>query len=187
MSEAEDFRPTNATFANRDLSRFTAKGYDKGRGKIWQVAWFAVMNLAFSAWWFPPRLRPRLLRLFGAEIGAGVLIRHRVRILWPWKLTIGNSCWIGEDVWLLNLEPILIGNNVCVSQGAFLCTGSHDHHSACMEYDNAPITLEDGVWVAAQAMLLRGVTIGPRSVVSARELVATDVAADVTVRRIRSQ
>jgi len=76
---------------------------------------------------------------------------------------------------VLNLEPIWIGDDVCVSQGAFLCTGSHDMNSPSFEYDNGPITIGDGVWLGAQAMVLRGVTIGPGSVIAARARVSSDV------------
>ena len=120
----------------RDLSSFTKAGYDKGRPVAVQAAWFAVLNLVFMKWWCPAALRVRLLRAFGAEIGPDVLIRHRVRVLWPWKLTIGANTWIGEGAWLLNLEPIDIGHDVCVSQEALLCTGGHDHRSADFGYRN---------------------------------------------------
>ena len=127
-----------------------APGTTRGAPLAWQAAWFAVQHLVFVKWWFPARLRPHVLRAFGATIGRGVLIRHGVRVHWPWKLTIGDDCWIGEDAWLLNLEPITIGSDVCISQGAFLCTGSHNRRSPTFEFDNGPITIESGAWVAAQ-------------------------------------
>lgn len=157
------------------LTEFRGVGYDKVRSVIWQAAWFATQNLLFSAWWFPPRLRPALLRAFGATIGSDVFIRHRVRVLWPWKLTIASSTWIGEGAWLLNLEPIVIGSNVCVSQETFLCTGGHDHDSPTFEYDNGPITVRDGAWIAAQALVLRGVTVGANALIGTRAVVSHDV------------
>ena len=111
--------------AGNNLKDCTGAGYEKGRPMAIQALWFAVQNLIFIKWWCPGWLRPVLLRAFGANVGEGVFIRHRVRVLWPWKLTLGDHCWIGEDAWLLNLEPIVIGNDVCLSQGVFLCTGSH--------------------------------------------------------------
>lgn len=161
----------------RDLAGFTGVGYDKGRSTAIQAAWFAVMNLVFCKWWCPARLRVMLLRAFGATIGDGVLIRHRVRVLWPWKLTVGDDCWIGEDAWLLNLEPITIGHDVCLSQGAYLCTGSHDRHSPTFEFANLPITIGDGAWVATQASVLCGVTVGPGATVAAGAVVTRDVPA----------
>ncbi|MFC8272772.1 WcaF family extracellular polysaccharide biosynthesis acetyltransferase [Streptomyces sp. NPDC057271] len=151
----------------RNLPAFTLAGYDKGRGRIVQALWFAVMNTVFMAWFCPARLRVALLRAFGATIGDGVLVRHRVRILWPWKLTVGDHTWIGEGAWLLNLEPITLGAHVCVSQEALLCTGGHDHRAADFRYRNAPIAVEDGAWVAARATVLAGVTVGRHAVVAA--------------------
>jgi putative colanic acid biosynthesis acetyltransferase WcaF len=155
------------TPAQRSLRSFTGAGYDKGRPVVVQALWFAVMNLLFMKWWFPPRLRPPLLRAFGARIGERVFIRHRVRVLWPWKLSIGDDCWIGEDAWLLDLEPITIEHDVCISQGAFLCTGGHDHRDPGFEYDNGPIHLGAGAWIAARATVLRGAHVAPGEVVPA--------------------
>lgn len=163
--------------AGRRLSGFTGSGYDKGRPALIQALWFAVMNLVFLKWWCPSRLRPVILRAFGATIGERVFIRHRVRVLWPWKLEVGDDCWIGEDVWLLNLEQVVLGHDVCLSQAAFLCTGSHDRRSETFEYDNAPVHVDPHAWVGAQATILRGVRIGEGAVVGARALVTTDVPA----------
>jgi len=152
----------------RSLASFRASGYDKGRPYVVQALWFATQNLLFSKWWLPAALRPILLRLFGGTVGQNVLIRHRVRILWPWKLSIGDNTWIGEDAWILNLEPVSIGHDVCISQAVFLCTGSHDMTSPTFEYDNGPIEISDEVWIGAQATILRGVTVGKGTVVAAR-------------------
>ena len=151
----------------RSLRSFTGAGYDKGRSVPWQALWFAVMNLVFMKWWCPARLRPALLRAFGARVGERVFIRHRVRVLWPWKLSIGDDCWIGEGVWLLNLEPITIEHDVCLSQEAFLCTGSHDHRDPAFSYDNAPIHIGAGAWIAARATVLRGTHVPVGHVVPA--------------------
>jgi putative colanic acid biosynthesis acetyltransferase WcaF len=165
----------------RSLAGFTGAGYDKGRGPIWQVAWLATSGAVFTRWWCPANFRVSILRAFGAQIGTGVLIRHRVRIHWPWKLTVGENTWIGEEVWLLNLEPILLGSNVCISQDAFLCTGSHDRDSPTFEFDNAPISVGDRTWIGARATILRGVSVGADTVVGACALVVKDVPDGATV------
>lgn len=159
-----------------NLRGFTGAGYDKGRSSAWQAAWMLVSGLIVTRWWCPAPLRNRILRAFGATIGDGVLIRHRVRIHWPWKLTVGDGSWIGEDTWILNLEPVTVGSDVCISQGVLLCTGSHLRRSPTFEFDNAPIVIENGAWVAARATILRGCTIGADSVVGATALVVSDVA-----------
>lgn len=165
----------------RHLGQFSGIGYDKGRSLPIQVAWAVICEPLLRKVWVPSRIRVAVLRAFGAEIGDGVLIRHDVRIHWPWKLSVGDNCWVGVDAWLLNLEPIRIGSNVCISQGALLCTGSHDAGSPSFEFDNAPIVVEDEVWIAARATVLRGVTIGSRSVVGATALVTKDLPPNSTI------
>jgi putative colanic acid biosynthesis acetyltransferase WcaF len=163
------------------LSEFTGAGYDKGRSVIVQVAWLLVGKSVLSQWWCPNSIRIRALRLFGAKIGKGVLIRHDVTIHWPWKLAVGDNSWVGENVWILNLEPVRIGSDTCISQDALLCTGSHDRHSPSFEFDNGPIVIGDCVWVAARATVLRNVTIGDNATVGATALVANDVPEGATV------
>lgn len=165
----------------RNLRGFQGAGYERGRSVLWQAAWLVVSSAVFSRWWCPASLRVTILRLFGARVGSRVLIRHRVTIHWPWKLTVGSDTWIGEGVWILNLEPVTIGANVCVSQAALLCTGSHDHRSPTFEFDNSPIVIEDGAWIATRATLLRGVTVGKGAIVGATALVTKDVPAAAIV------
>jgi putative colanic acid biosynthesis acetyltransferase WcaF len=159
--EREDLTST------RSLAHFTGRGYTKGRTKFWQIAWIAASQLIFMKWWMPPPLRPILLRLFGAKIGRNVLIRHNVRIHWPWKLTLGDNCWIGEGAWLLNLEPITVGNDVCISQEALLCTGSHKSNDPAFEFDNGEIVVAPGAWLAARSIVLRGARVEADEVVAA--------------------
>ena len=164
-----------------NLRGFTGVGYEKGRSPARQFSWMLVSGLIVTRWWCPVSLRIRILRSYGAIIGDGVLIRHRVRIHWPWKLRVGDGSWIGEETWILNLEPVTIGADVCISQGVLLCTGSHLRRSPTFEFDNAPIVIEDGAWVAARATVLRGCTIGADSIVGATALVVADVAPGAVV------
>lgn len=159
----------------RRLGLFTGVGYDKGRGIGWQIAWQFASSVLVMPWFVPVRIRVAVLRFFGARIGRGVNLRSGVRVHWPWKLVVGDDTWIGERCWLLNLEEIRIGSDVCLSQGVLLCTGSHDRRSPSFEYDNAPIVVADGAWVAARATVLRGVTIGADAVVGATALITRDV------------
>jgi putative colanic acid biosynthesis acetyltransferase WcaF len=167
---------------DRKLSQFTQAGYKKGRNYVVQGLWFATLNLFFVKWWMPRKLRPVILRLFGAKIGQNVFIRHNIRILWPWKLEIGNDCWLGEDLWILNLEPVKIGDDVCVSQGVMLCTGSHNFKSISFGYRNAPIVIEDGVWLAVQVLVLPGVTVGRGSTILAKNTVSKNVTQYSTIK-----
>lgn len=159
----------------RSLAGFTGHGYDKGRGVGVQACWFAVLNLAFVKWWLPPFLRPLVLRLFGADVGRSVYIRHNVRVHWPWKLTVMDDVWIGEGAWILNLEPVNIGHDVCVSQEALICTGGHDRRSPTFEFDNKAITLAAHCWIGARATVLGGVRVGEGCTVAASSVVTRDV------------
>lgn len=163
------------------LRDFTGRGYDKGRPVAVQALWLFVSGAVLSRWWCPNAARVATLRAFGADIGPGVLVRHNVKIHWPWKLTIGADSWIGDGVWILNLEPVTIGSNTCLSQSVFLCTGSHDRKSASFEFDNGPIVIGDHVWIAANATILRGVSIGDGVTVGATALVTGDIPAGKTV------
>jgi putative colanic acid biosynthesis acetyltransferase WcaF len=112
-----------------------------------------------------------ILRWFGARVGRGVVIKPRVNIHFPWKLTIGDFTWIGEEVFILNFEPIEIGAHCCISQRAFLCAGNHDFRVPEMSFRNEPITVEDGAWVGAQSFVAPGVHIGTEAVITAGSVV----------------
>lgn len=168
------------------LDGFTGRGYSRGRAVPIQLMWLMSRG-ALMKWWCPNAVRIRVLRAFGAEIAPGAIIRHQVKIHWPWKLTIGRNSWIGEDVWILNLEHVTIGSNTCLSQGALLCTGSHDRRSTTFEFDNAPIVIGDSVWIAARATVLRGVVIGDGATVGATAIVTADVPDGATVLAAATQ
>lgn len=163
----------------RRLADFSVGGYGGGRTLPWRVAWFAVQNLLFDRWWLPSRFRPVLLRLFGATVGKECLIRHGVRVHWPWNLDVGRNVWIGESAWLHSLVEIVIEDDVCISQRAAIVTGSHDHRDPRFSYDNGPVVLRSGCWIATGAMVLRGVTVGHNAVVGAGAVAYRDVPDDV--------
>lgn len=170
------------THPDLSLREFTGRGYDKGRGRAWQALWHVVGQPLVASTLVPSRVRARVLRAFGASIGPRTLIRSGVRVHWPWKLRIGADSWIGVDVWILNLEDVTIGDNCCLSQQAFLCTGSHQRRSRTFEFDNGPITIGSKAWIAARATVLRGVTVGPNALVAAGAVVSADVPAGAVVR-----
>ncbi len=159
----------------RDLSAFSVSGNFILLRKIWIGTWFCAQHIIFKSAIFPSTLRPLLLRLFGASVGSGVLIRRGVRVHFPWNLEIGDDCWIGEEVWFINHEKIKIGSNVCLSQRSIICSGGHDYRSASLEYAHKPIEIKDGAWICLDARVLPGVIIGEGSVISAGEIVRKSV------------
>jgi len=108
-----------------------------------------------------------VLRVFGAKVGQGVVVHPNIRIKFPWKLSVGDHCWIGRDVWIDNLDYVTLESDVCISQGAYLCTGSHDHKSETFELRTAPIILEHGAWVCCRATVLGGAILRRMSIVPA--------------------
>lgn len=107
-----------------------------------------------------------LLRMFGAKIGKGVVIKQGVRIKYPWLLEVGDCVWIGELVWIENHSKVRIGSHTCISQGAMLLCGNHDYSKPTFDLMVGEITLEEGVWIGAKAMVCPGVTCHSHSVLS---------------------
>ncbi len=133
---------------------------DRGRAYWVEALWIVIQSVLFSLFLPGSRWRVLLLRLFGAQIGCVVVIKPGVRVKFPWRLAVGDYSWIGEDVWIDNLAQVNIGAHCCISQGAFLCTGSHDWRDPTFSLITQPIQIEDGAWVAAQAIVAPGVNIG---------------------------
>ena len=111
-----------------------------------------------------------LLKLFGAKIGKRILIKPSVNIKYPWFLSIGDYCWIGENVWIDNLTHVSIGNNVCISQGAMLLTGNHDFTKTTFDLIVKPIVIEDGVWIGAKSVVCPGVYCESHAVLSVQSV-----------------
>lgn len=124
--------------------------------------------------------RVKLLRLFGASIGRNVIIKPRVRVKDPRNLIIDNNCWLGEGLWIDNLDKVSIGSNVCVSQSVYICTGSHDWTSNRFELVTKPILIHDCAWICARASLAPGTCIGVGAVIGFG-VTFTGVAKDWTI------
>jgi len=167
-------RATSATTV--DLSQFQVRDYDPGAGLFVRTAWFLFGLPLLRCSVLPSSLLRRgLLRLFGATIGVGVVIKPGVRVKYPWKLKIGQHCWIGEDAWIDNIAAVSLGDNVCISQGAYLCTGNHNWKDRAFGLIALPISIDDGAWVAARASVAPGVVIGRSAIVGFGAVILRDV------------
>ena len=150
-----------------NLSKFNNGWYQPGGNAFTRVAWYLVNAFVFRTYLFPfYSVKSSILRLFGASVGKGLVIKPSVNIKYPWHLKIGNNVWIGEDVWIDNLAETIIGNNVCISQGAMLLTGNHNYKKVTFDLIVKGIVLEDGVWIGARSTVCPGVTCGTHSVLS---------------------
>ena len=162
----------------QDLSRFRLPPGFRGRSDfIVQLWWIAQALLIHASPQVMYGWRRLILRLFGARIGKNVKVRPSVRITYPWKVTIEDSAWIGDGAELYSLAEITIGHDAVVSQGSYLCTGSHDYNDIGFPIVTKPIVVEPEFWIAAQSFVTPGVTIGRGAVVGVRSLVLEDVPA----------
>jgi putative colanic acid biosynthesis acetyltransferase WcaF len=146
------------------LNDFANPHFSRGRGRVVEALWL-LAQWALVASWIPGAAHRRwLLRAFGAKIGKGVDIKPGVRVKFPWRLEVGNYSWLGENVWIDNLDQISIGANCCISQGAYLCTGNHDWSRSTFDLIMGPIRIGEGAWIAARSTIGPGVTIGEGAV-----------------------
>jgi putative colanic acid biosynthesis acetyltransferase WcaF len=161
-----------------DLAHYDQSWFSRGRSGLWVILWDL-------AWLFLIRPCPQpfyrwkrlVWRFFGSKIGKNVLIRSTARCNYPWKVTIGDNAWIGEEAWLYALDEIHIGANAVISQQAYLCTGSHDITDPHFGLQTAPIHIGASAWVALGATVMKGVTIGDGAVIGAKSVAAKDMPA----------
>ncbi len=142
--------------------------FDRGASAPKEGLWLLVSLVLFRLCPFKlSGLKCVVLRWFGARVGKSVTIKPQVKITFPWKLVVGDYVWLGEECWLLNLEQIVIGSHVSISQRAFLCTGSHNYKVPSFDLIVKPIVVEDGAWIGASAWVGPGVTVGTHAVLTA--------------------
>lgn len=148
-----------------DLSKFNNDWYNPGN-PIKRIVWYFV-NAAFFNSAFPVMFVKRaLLKLFGAKIGKGLVIKPYVNIKYPWRLSVGNNVWIGEKVWIDNLGFVVLKDNTCVSQGAMLLCGNHHYKKVAFDLIVGNITIEEGAWIGAQCVVCPGVKVGSHAVLT---------------------
>jgi putative colanic acid biosynthesis acetyltransferase WcaF len=154
---------------------FDSSQFDRGRSRLMEALWQIVQTCFVSSNIPGSAIRVALLKLFGAEVGSGVRIKPRVRIKFPWKLTVGDNVWLGEGAWIDNLDQVKIGSNSCISQGAYLCTGSHDWGAAAFDLITGPINIEPSAWIAANATVGPGVTVREGAVLALGSTAVSDL------------
>lgn len=162
---------------NLDLSLFKNNEYQPGSSSK-RLAWYVANRLFLNTnILFPSRIKCLILKLFGAKVGKGVVIKPKVTIKYPWFLSIGDHSWIGENVWIDNLVKVEIGSNVCISQGAMLLTGNHNYKKSSFDLMTGEITLEDGVWIGAKSLVCPGVTCRSYAVLTVGSVATKDLEA----------
>lgn len=164
-----------------DLSKAPGAHSELRRSKLlthsWQLAeiLFVTNRLQISS-----ALRVKVLRLFGASIGEGVVFRPRTRVKSPWGLVIGDRCWIGDGVWFHNRDKITLGSDVVISQESYLTTGAHAFRTD-MALITKPIVIESGAWISSRCVVLGGAHIGTSAVISPLTVVKGPIPANTVV------
>ncbi len=154
------------------LRRYDNSWYRPGRSFFWQAAWLFLGLPLFRSPLLPfSRLRVALLRVFGAKVGNGVVIHSEVHVKYPWHLQVGNDCWIGERAWIDNLTTVRLGNDVCISQDCYICTGNHNWSDPNFGLIVRPVELGNGSWAGARSVLLPGVSLGEGAIAAAGSVV----------------
>ncbi|SAI65534.1 Galactoside O-acetyltransferase [Bordetella ansorpii] len=140
--------------------------------QLWRIAQATLFRGSPQ---FAYGFRRALLRAFGARVGRGVLVRPSAQITYPWKVSLGDYAWVGDDVVLYSLDAITIGPHAVVSQRSYLCAGYHDIDAADFPIRSGPIVVEAGAWLATDVFVAAGITVRCNAVVGARSSVFKDV------------
>jgi putative colanic acid biosynthesis acetyltransferase WcaF len=159
----------------QDLSSFNNSWYDPGAGILKRFLWYCTNECWFRSGFPVNGWKIFLLRLFGAKVGRGVIVKPHVNIKYPWKLSIGDHVWIGEEAWIDNLAEVVIEDHVCISQGAMLLCGNHDYKKTTFDLMPGKITLQAASWVGAQSVVCPNVTVGKNAVLAVGSVASSDL------------
>ncbi|NJR21752.1 MAG: colanic acid biosynthesis acetyltransferase WcaF [Richelia sp. CSU_2_1] len=155
-----------------DLRQYNQSNFDRGKPGWFVLLWWLLQAIVFPLTPHPfNHIRRWLLRLFGAQIGRGVIVRPTARFTYPWKVEIGDWSWIGDDVVFYSLDRISIGKHCVISQKSYLCTGTHDSRDPAFRLITASVIIHDGAWIAADCFISPGVEIGANTLIGARSSV----------------
>lgn len=156
-----------------DLSQYKEIKPHRVKMIIWRIVNASVFRILVGR--SNRVIRNVILRLFGAKVPLKISIYPTCKIYAPWNLEVGEKSCIGPHTEIYNKNKIIIGENTVISQGAFLCTASHDYTNASFTLVTKPIVVEDCAWVAADAFVGPGVKIGKGAIVGARSAVFNNV------------
>ncbi|KSU82080.1 putative colanic acid biosynthesis acetyltransferase WcaF [Fictibacillus enclensis] len=162
-----------------NLDKYDQSWYSRGKNSFIVLTWWLVQGTIFRfSLHNMYKWRNFLLRQFGAKIGKGVQVRASAKFTYPWKVSIGDNSWIGDNVNFYSLDEIQVGANCVISQESYLCTGSHNIKDPYFGLITNKIVIKDGSWVASDVFVYPGVIIGEMSVIAARSTVTKNIPAN---------
>nr|WP_199194856.1 putative colanic acid biosynthesis acetyltransferase [Phyllobacterium phragmitis] len=139
---------------------------------VWSAAWLLLAAWTPSFMW---RWRGLILRAFGAQIHRTAIVRGSARIWWPAHLCMGAHSSLGPGAICYNVAPVSLADFAIVSQRAHLCTGTHDINHPDFPLKSRPISVGMHGWIAAEAFVGPGVTVGEGAVLGARGVAFRDL------------
>lgn len=159
-----------------ELNKYNNDWFKPGKNSLTRLIWYCVNATFINSYFIPfSPLKVFLLKLFGAKIGKGVNIKPKVNIKYPWKLIIGDYTWVGEKVWIDNLDQVTIGKNCCLSQESMLLCGNHNFKKITFDLIVKPIFIEDGAWVGSKSIVCPGVTLKENSILAVGSVATNDL------------
>ena len=159
---------TFATMQNKktNLASFNNSWYKPGASIFKRINWYFISLAFFKSSFSLNVVKVILLKMFGAKIGKGVIIKPHINIKYPWRLRIGNYVWIGEQAWIDNLADITIEDNVCISQGAMLLCGNHNYKKTSFDLIVGSIHLKKGSWIGAKSVVCPNIVVGSHAILT---------------------
>jgi len=143
---------------------------------IYRIPWLLIKHTIWKICWHRLYfLRAGLLKLFGADVKWQTLAFGSTNIFRPWDIKLGRNVTLGPRVRLYNLGSLKIGDNVVISQDAYLCGGTHDYTKSTLPLVRKKIWVHDNVWIGAGAFIAPGVIIGEGAIVGARAAVFKNI------------
>ena len=144
----------------------TPKDWNRG-AYFYKLLLWRIIGFPLVASFIPgSKWRKLILITYGAKIGKCVKFKPYIKVSYPWRLKISDYCWIGEEVWIDNIDLVKISKNVCISQRVYLCTGNHNYKKTSFDLLTSPIIIHEGSWIGACSCISPGTIIGRNSVIT---------------------
>jgi putative colanic acid biosynthesis acetyltransferase WcaF len=134
---------------------------DRLKRLAWNIVAAVLFRLSprpFFAW------RALLLRLFGAQLGAGCKFYPAARIYAPWNLSCDDLVAVADGAEIYNPAPMRFGSHAILSQACYLCGATHDFDDPAFPLLTYAMEVGPYAWICARASVAPGVQVGAGAV-----------------------
>jgi len=153
----------------------TPQSWQRGASIFKEILWVIMFKPIVKSSFPGSQWRRFCLIIFGADLGKGIKFNSSLNVTMPWRLKIGDFCWIGEETWIDNLALVSISENVCISQGVYLCTGNHNYKKTSFDLIVKPIIIDSDVWIGAKSVIGPGYKIGKGSIITLGSVISQNI------------